>query len=964
SAAPVLQTENARIGSLMATRNIEDTPIIGRSGHFQFVALMPGGGFTSQARYTINGSRGWANGYFVDGVNSTRPQNGDNLSAVMADRDAMQEVHYDSVNNSAEFQQAATISTTTKAGTNEFHGSFEFTRQNGAWAARNFFAVSRPQLGVQNLSGTIGGPVLLPRIYNGQNRTFFFFSMLYNKSPTSVTSRVNVPTELMRTGDFSQLSGVVRDPLTGTPFAGNRIPAARIPAAATRYQDRFFGPMRPNVGAASSVSGNYGFDWYRNTIWKGYTGRLDHKLTEKNNIYGTATVGNFVFVQPSSALPLAVIGPLYRLRDSATVSLADTHIFSPTIINEFRAGLMRTNWPLRGPLSGRSVVDQLGLTGYPGGLPDEFGIPAVSVTGFQAIAQDNTSRDIITAMDMHDHVSWRQGRHAAKFGVRFQNNAGSGYASSPSLTYGTFAFDGTYSGQPYADFLLGLPRTASRAGLVAPRYDLNRNISFFAQDDWNISSKLTVNIGLRYDLFLPYTDKYDRLANFDISRGRMVVTNARGKSQINALFPSTIPLALAAEAGYPERTLLNPQKANFAPRIGLAYRIGSMTVVRAGYGLFYNNEGNKVYTSFTSGPFAATETFDNAITNGAALFTWPQAYPASAGPRPLGIQDVNGANVNLKNSYSQQWNLSVEHEIFATAIRASYIGMGSRQLPYRRNANQPVANALGFNQNNRPFPFVRNITYVDSGGNQSYQAAQVEANRRLRKGLALNAHWTWSSNLTDTPDDNQSGALIENSYDRRREYGRESYGPQHRFVGNMVLEIPFGKGRAWGASWNRPLQFGLGGWSLSAIGQLQTGLFFTPSFSGSDPSGTNSTGGRPDRIGNGNLPQGQRTLEKWFDASAFTTPPKGRFGNSGRGTLVGPGVQQTSLALFKSFQAVARVAIRFQIRATNALNTANFAAPASNISTPGSVARITGTSGTSEILPGARYVEMGLRLMF
>ncbi len=307
---------------------------------------------------------------------------------------------------------------------------------------------------------------------------------------------------------------------------------------------------------------------------------------------------------------------------------------------------------------------------------------------------------------------------------------------------------------------------------------------------------------------------------------------------------------------------------------------------------------------------------------------------------------------------------NVEHEIFDTAIRASYIGMGTRQLPYRRNANQPVASVAGFNQNNRPYPFVRNITYIDSGGNQSYQAAQVEANRRLRQGLALNAHWTWANNLTDSPDDNQSGALIENSFDRRREWGRESFGPGQRFVGNMVLELPFGKGRAWGASWNRPIYLAFGGWSLSAIGQLQTGLFFTPSFSGSDPSGTNTSGGRPDRIGNGNLPQDQRTLDRWFDASAFSTPPKGRFGNSGRGILVGPGVQQTSLALFKSFRIVERAAVRYQIRATNALNTANFNNPASNISTPGSVAKITGTSGLSEVLPGARSLEMGLRLMF
>ena len=214
---------------------------------------------------------------------------------------------------------------------------------------------------------------------------------------------------------------------------------------------------------------------------------LDHKISNNNNLYFISTTSGAVFEQPARVLPLDVIGPLTRLRASKTFSVSDSHIFSPTVINELRVGFNRINWPLHGPLTGKTIVDEMGLTGYPGEVPDDvFGFPIVAITGFQEISEEDDSRDIMTMADVHNNLSWRRGRHMLKFGTNFQYIQASGFLSTPSRVYGSFSFDGSLSGHPYADYLLGLPRTASRAGVVPPRYQRDKVVHFFGQDDWNV----------------------------------------------------------------------------------------------------------------------------------------------------------------------------------------------------------------------------------------------------------------------------------------------------------------------------------------------------------------------------------------------------------------------------------------------------------------------------------------------
>jgi len=263
-----------------------------------------------------------------------------------------------------------------------------------------------------------------------------------------------------------------------------------------------------------------------------------------------------------------------------------------------------------------------------------------------------------------------------------------------------------------------------------------------------------------------------RIHNFDPASGSVVVPNQSTLARISALFPKSIPIGTAASVGFPERTLVRNDAMNIDPRFGFAWRTGlSNLVVRGGYGIFHNSEAQRVFQAMTAGPFVATETFDNGISAGAPLFAWPQAFPSGGSARPLGIQDLNATAVNFRNSYVQQWNLTLEKQLGANGLRLSYIASSAIRLPFRRNINQPRASTTPFNQNLRPYPVVRNIIFADSGGTQSYESFQAEFTRRLNTGIALDSNYTWSKNLTDVRETNVLGDIILDAYNRRAERG-------------------------------------------------------------------------------------------------------------------------------------------------------------------------------------------------
>ncbi|PYV08764.1 MAG: hypothetical protein DMG07_24855 [Acidobacteria bacterium] len=646
------------------------------------------------------------------------------------------------------------------------------------------------------------------------------------------------------------------------------------------------------------------------------------------------------------------------MRRTHSAILSDTHVFSPRLINEFRLGFIRHTQPQHSAVKGKELVDLLGLTGYPGGLDG---------SGLLAIAGTQTSRDTQNSWNAVDSVSWVKDRHSLKMGVDLLHNGDSRYPASPSAQFGSFTFNGFATGQAFGDFLLGIPQTAARASNIGPYYGSNNEWALFFQDDWKVTPRFSLNLGVRYERHLPWAEASDRIHTFDVATGSLVVPSAAVIALIHPLFPKNIPVLTADRAGFPERSLIDTDTHDFAPRLGFAWRTGAWdVVVRGGYGLYYNFESRKGFRNMTSGPFVATETFDNQITQGQPLWSWPLAFPTGAA-RPLGTQDVFATAANLFSSYTHQWNFTLEKQLGAQGFRLSYIGNSSMQLPYRRNLNQPRPGTTAFNQNLRPFPLFRNITYFDRGATQSYNAFQFEVRRPLSRGLSLTAHYTWAKNLTDSDDDSEFGESIENAYDRGRERGNVQYTPRHRFVAYTLWDVPVGRGRSL-LSTAHPLIDGfLGGWTVSTNTAAYTGVWYTPIFTGRDISNTNVTSGRPDRLCDGNF-DGQN-LDRWFDTSCFALPAAGvgRFGNAGRAIIQSPGFAGVNLGLFKYFSLREQLKLRLQGHVMNLFNHPRFGgtagAPDMNITSAsaGKISATDGSHGLSDIWPN-RQIEVGLRL--
>jgi hypothetical protein len=347
------------------------------------------------------------------------------------------------------------------------------------------------------------------------------------------------------------------------------------------------------------------------------------------------------------------------------------------------------------------------------------------------------------------------------------------------------------------------------------------------------------------------------------------------KNNVNPAFPPQIPLTTADQAGFPRRSLRHGDRNNFQPRVGFAWRPGVLksTVVRGGYGIYMDDLTADIFSRQYGGPFRVTETFTNNVVNNAPILTFTQPFLQLGTPGAVAIEALA---LNLRNPQIQQWNLTLEREIaFQTGVRLSYIGSKSSQLIYRRNINEPLPSTIPFNQNRRPYPLYQNININENGGNQIYHAFSAEVQRRWSKGLSFQSAWTWAKNISDTDEqgNTEGGPVIEDTNNRSRERSDVQYNPHHRFFAQTIWELPVGSGRRY-LSRRGPVDWILGGWQISAVYTAQTGEYLTPTFSGTDPSNTNTIGGIPDRIRNGNLPPSERTMSRWFDPTAFVAPPR------------------------------------------------------------------------------------------
>jgi outer membrane receptor protein involved in Fe transport len=938
AAAAVISTDSSKIQGSFTRQTFVDAPLIGDGRNPALtLSVLPqvqsvGGIYNVQmAGQSSSQLQQGQDGHTNDGAN--------NQTSNIHD---VEEVIAVPVNNTAEFARVGYYNMVTKSGTNEFHGQAYYWHRNSAFDARNFFANQKPVAKNHTMHAGVTGPIL-------KDKLFFYGGWSAQRWPGGSSYLRDVPTDLMRRGDFSQLLSqsrptVVRDPLTGQPFSGNVIPTSRLNQVSVKMQDTYL--PTANTGPAGALANNYFYIW----PWPGdlrnmniYTARIDYNVSAKNRLSGRLLESWADYVLNNNYPTLGWT----RVRRGNHLVLEDTYVVSPSLVNTFRFGYYQADVvdgsTVDGytPQKGDDIVKALGIQGVnPQGL-SAMGFPRADITGYSSIfnrfgGHIQDFRDYGYA----DSVTWSKGRHVFKFGAEikpFSQFDG----SVPEGTYGIFNFNGSLSGYGYADFLLGLPFSSTRLDPLTNRTRRDSETGLYAQDTFKVNSRLNLDLGLRWDRFGAATYEDELIYNWDPATGNVIVPDGM-LSKISPLYPKTINVA---EGEVKQR----PSRSNFAPRFGIAYRpFGQDTVIRGAYGLFTETLG--VFARAQSGgPYQLSETFNNVIQNGAPLFSFPNPFPSGSGA--VASQSVTGYPLDTDNGAIHQFNVTVEHQIRDTGFRLTYLGSRSRGFNYTRSTNKPQASLTPFTQSRRPYPQFIGATYSYSDGASNYNALTFEVKRKVGQ-LMFDNHWTWSSNYYNQANlDDPYAPLF---------WARQPDTFKQRLVLNVIWQIPVGHGRRFMANAPVIVDHLLGGWELYWIAYMESGSYFSPSFSGSDPSNTNTVGGLPDRIANGNLDPDNRTINRWFDASAFVVPPAGRFGNSGANVLEGPGRHEHDATILKRFRITERLAFSYAMAITNLFNHPNFNNPASNISVPGSVGII---NSTKSYAPN-RQMVMRLRLDF
>jgi hypothetical protein len=976
-AAPLLESETATLGQFIENKTIADMPLNGRrvgdlltlQGAAVYVT-----GDVIRPRVAIAGGRADQQQWLIDGVN------GSNIALEVPQAlfnppvESVQEIRIQQSAYSAEFGNSSSgvITMTTRSGTNKFTGLAYHSLRNDAFDARNFFATSRPPLrwNVFGLAG--GGPVVIPRLYNGKNRTFFFSHNEWQIQRIGAVRNLTVPTAAQIRGDFSQLftaTGAligVFDPATSrpgatvrTPFPGNVIPASRIDPVGARIAQFFPAPNRAaiNAAGANNFTANAG-NVLDLTTW---TSKGDHIFSEKDRISIRYILHNF----PTSNLvvypePAADPNGNVSLRRAHSLLINHTHSFTPTILNDFRYNYQPRFFKNKSLGLDQGWPAKIGLKGV-----NDRAFPQFSVAGYTGLGPGTQERIQTPIVDQHfvNTVSIFRGKHSFKGGAELRH--GRNVDNFNQLISGSFAFNVQPTQQPgvnntgsgLASLLLGFPNSAN----IRYTDELDRRAAYYAlffQDDWKVTQNLTLNLGLRWEAHTPRIDANDRQNSFD-------------RSAVNPISGTPGVVTFAGKNGLGSR-IYNGDWNNFAPRFGIAWKPFGRTgtVIRTGYGVFFGvplpGSNNTSAGYETSGQFT---TPDNGIT---APFFLKDGVPDTSRT----TQDASFGAVRVGQAirfspefidqqralgYTQQWNFSIQQELRGRMlVELAYLGNAGHKL------NAPDANinqvrrermAAGNAQILRPFPQFGNVVLVTPmWGNSNYHSMNVKTEKRFANGLNFLANYTWSKFIDDVPSAQENGALTggpQDIYNLRAERSLSGNDVRHRFVWSSVYELPFGKGRPF---WNQGKAAALlGGWNVGAIVTLQAG---SPVGLTVQNNNTNAFSG-PQRVNvlrNPELPKGQRTVERWFDTTAVSAPPALTFGNSGRALLTGPGVANWDMSLLKNTSLGESLNLQFRAESFNVFNRANFEEPSRALGAPG--------FGVISIVRAARTMQLGLKLTF
>jgi len=950
---PLVESEGSSVGQVIDNKKIVDLPLNGRD-FTQLAALTPGV-LTSQTTGQVGEQTGFTTvqvggggtnktEFLLDGI-TNQEQLFDGVQ-FRPSVDTIQEFRVLENAFSAEYGRgSAIINATTKAGTNEYHGAlFEFLR-NDKLDARNFFALSKAPNKQNQFGGTIGGPVRLPRIFNGKNSTFFFFGFEGLRIRRGLTRNTLVPGQAFRSGDFSALSTTINDPLTGQPFPGNRIPDNRI-SNTSKFLLGFVPLPNNSTGtlqyAASSVN-NY----------DQYSIRVDRRIG-KGNFYARYSINDQSRVSPGG---LPTSGTVFQETRTQNAAVSYTHVFTPALLNEVRLGygrLFNANTPQG---LGDNATVQAGIRGFDQTSINFPGFPNINVTSFGGLINGVAFAPIVNPTNtwhVTDNLTLIRGRHNTRMGVdvrRFHLSS-----TNAAFSRGSFSYSGVYSGNGFADFLLGYPSSGIR-DFPRNHFGLTDNqYHFYVQDDFKIAPRVTLFLGLRYEFnTLPRADQA-QAGRFDPSLGKVVVSTLPN-GQINLVTQQVASIVFpffrdvivtAREAGQPN-DLQEIDHKQFAPRVGVAYRPfnNNRTVVRAGYGIFYVlQRGNPaVSTPIINLPFILDE-FKNNSTPVPTLTT-VNFFDAPFG---FGTALINTFDTKLRSPYQQEWNLAVQHELLPNlALDVAYVGSKGTRLERTLPFNF-VTPGTGPLQSRRPFPRFSSGGYYQNSGSAIYHSMQVKLEKRYSSGVSMLTAYTWAKLIDD----------LSGSFADPRNPGLErslsSLDTPHRLVTSFSYELPFGKGKRLGGGMSSLLNKFAGGWQLGGIVQYQSGFPFTPTLGSPDPAGVGfEYARRPNRIGSGKLDA--PTIDRYFDLSAFTVPAPGTIGSSGRNILRGPGIKNWDLAILKNTHITERISHQFRLELFNAWNTSQFRNPSTNVDPGSNGGRILGARDP-------RIIQAAMKLYF
>lgn len=997
--APVIETENASIGTVIENRRIIDLPLNGRNP-LQLVSLTPGattngpassqgqqrmGGARNSFSLNVSGQRTSFNHYSLDGVENTDPNF--NTYLFLPSVDALQEFKVESGTYGAEYGRGLSqVNITTKSGTNEFHGAlFEFLR-NSQLDAKNFFDPKGPIAPFKRnqFGATIGGPIWIPKLYNGRNKLFFFFDYEGLRERKALTNNFNMPYALDRVGDFSGSSAVIFDPLTRvvdpstgkviseSAFPGNIIPANRISSISTTVLKNYF-PL-PNQGAPGNYNANFVENEGRRNDNDQWTLRGDYVMNASSTIQA-----RYSHTHDAGYLPLTTPGLGYNNDVTAHQGMiGHVLVLGANKVNEFKFSISRLVAANQQPSANiRNVVGQLGIGGVQTSIPEYWGVPVFQFSGISTVGEcsDCPFVNWDTLFQWTDTFSWTRGKHSFKFGTDSRrmryNQLGSVVAR------GRFTFNGTYTADPnlksvppqnsIADFLLG-DINVSEGQTGAPIANFRGvSLNFYAQDSWKITPKLTVNYGLRYEFEPPYLDAHDAIVNIAFKWDNSVLpeyvrAGTGDPYQGNPPFklPSIVPYVRNGMFG---RRAYEARFNNWAPRAGVAYSLNSKTVIRSGGGIYYVRDiGNAQFDLVRNAPYS-TRRSENAQSNLIPSLNFQIPFLQNSVPSFILVNQYNQST-----PYVAQWSFSVERQVGSnSSIEVSYLGSAGvhlqRLMTYNTATPGPPTNI----NNRRPeYPvYGGSFQVMADPSHSTYHALQARFQQRFSHGFTILSSYSWSKSI-----DNGSGIRTvdgdsltpSNDYNLRLDRGLSAFDFRHRSTTSFLYELPIGRGKALLGDTHAVANAVLGGWQVGGIATLQSGFPFTL-YCGSGSVQNGGDNCYPDNLGGtSNLASDKRGPSLWFYTSNFVNRssdpslPQYRYGNNARNNLIGPPLVDVDFSAVKNWKFGEKRGLEFRGEFFNLLNHPIFGQPNGTLGT--GFGTITGTRVDS------REIQLALKLNY